>query len=55
MIKFIKHHMTSIVNIEIYPIISFLIFFSVFLLACWVAMRASKAHINTMENIPLED
>lgn len=55
MLKFIKYHMTSIGNIEIYPIISFLIFFSVFLLACWIAIKASKSHIQTMENIPLED
>jgi cytochrome c oxidase cbb3-type subunit IV len=55
MLKFIKHHMTSIGNIEIYPIISFLIFFTVFLLACWMALKASKSHIKEMENIPLED
>lgn len=47
--------MTSIGNIEIYPIISFLIFMAVFLMACWIAVKASKSHIQTMENIPLED
>ena len=55
MLKFIKHHMTSIGHIEIYPIISFLIFFALFLGACWLAFRATKEHIETMGNIPLED
>ncbi len=55
MLKFIKHHMTSIDNIEIYPLISFVMFFSIFIIACWMALRASKSHIETMSNIPLED
>jgi len=55
MLKFIKHHMTSIGHIEFYPLIAFLIFFSMFLCACWLAFRASKSHIDEMGNIPLED
>jgi len=55
MLKFIKHHMTSIGNIEIYPIISLLLFVTIFAAACWMAMRASKAHIAEMSNTPLED
>jgi cytochrome c oxidase cbb3-type subunit 4 len=55
MLKFIKHHMTSIGNIEIYPIISLLLFVTIFVAACWMAMRASKAHIAEMSNTPLED
>lgn len=55
MLKFIKHHMTSIGHIEIYPIISFIIFMVVFVMACWMAYSASKQHIEEMGNIPLED
>ncbi|MEQ8624945.1 MAG: CcoQ/FixQ family Cbb3-type cytochrome c oxidase assembly chaperone [Vicingaceae bacterium] len=55
MLKFIKHNMETIIGIEIFPIISFLIFFIFFIgLFIWVAgMR--KAEINTMASMPLED
>ena len=55
MLKFIKHHMTSIDGIEIFPVIS-LIIFSLFFLGLTVyVMRTKKDHINEMKNMPLED
>jgi len=55
MLKFIKHNMETILGIEIYPIISLLIFFTFFVgLAVW-AFTYNKEKINELSNIPLED
>ena len=54
MLKFIKHHMTGIEGIEIYPIISLLIFFIFFaLLFLWV-ITAKKDYIEQVSNLPFE-
>lgn len=54
MLKFIKHHMTGIEGIEIYPIISLLIFFTFFtLLFLWV-FTAKKNYIDEVSNLPFE-
>ncbi len=54
MLKFIKHHMETIAGIEIFPLISFLIFFTFFvLLLIWV-FRSSKEYIAEVEQLPLE-
>lgn len=55
MLKFIKHHMETIIGIEIFPIISFLIFFIFFcVLFIWVA-KMRKAEISMLSALPLED
>jgi len=55
MLKFIKHNMETIIGIEVFPIISFLIFFIFFIgLFVWVA-GMGKAEINSMAAMPLED
>ena len=55
MLKFIKHHMESITGIEIYPLISLLIFFIFFtVLIAWV-IRSDKDYIARMEHMPLEN
>ena len=54
MLKFIKHHVETIAGIEIFPLISFLIFFTFFvLLLIWV-FRSSKEYIDEVERLPLE-
>ncbi len=54
MLKFIKGHMESIDGIEVYPIISLLIFFLFFaVLLLWV-LTAKKNYITQVSNIPLE-
>lgn len=55
MLKFIKHHMTTIENIEIYPIISLLLFSSIFALVTIRAARMKKSEIEKLSNAPLED
>ncbi|WP_308993012.1 CcoQ/FixQ family Cbb3-type cytochrome c oxidase assembly chaperone [Mariniflexile litorale] len=55
MLKYIKGHMDSIAGIEIYPIISLLIFFTFFaLLFLWV-FTAKKDYIKTVSNIPFDN
>lgn len=55
MLKFIKHNMDTISGIEIYPIISLLIFFFFFVgLYFWV-FTYKKDKIIEMSNIPFSD
>ena len=54
MLKFVKGHMESIAGIEIYPIISLLIFFLFFVGLFWWVFTAKKDYITTLEQIPLE-
>ena len=54
MLKFIKHHMETIIGIEIYPIISLLIFFLFFIGIIYWVMRMDRKHIDEVGNLPLE-
>lgn len=55
MLKFIKGYVSSIDGIEIYPIISFIIFFVFFLAVTYFVISAKKSYIEELSNIPLED
>ncbi|GFZ77634.1 hypothetical protein GCM10011531_03680 [Aquaticitalea lipolytica] len=55
MLKFVKNHMESITGIEIYPIISLLIFFTFFVVLFWWVFTAKKEYINKVSNIPLDN
>ena len=55
MLKFIKSHMSTIGGIEIYPLISFIIFFVFFLIVAILVFRESKESIAKMSHLPLED
>lgn len=46
--------MDSISGIEIYPIISLIIFFSFFVILFWWVLTAKKEYINRVSNLPLE-
>lgn len=55
MLKFVKHNMETIAGIEIYPVISLLIFFIFFVaLYTWV-YTYSKDKISEMRNIPFTE
>ena len=54
MLKFIKGHMESITGIEIYPLISLVIFFTFFVVLFWWVFTSKKEYINKVSNIPLE-
>ena len=55
MLKFVKGNLENIDGVEIYPIISLLIFFIFFTVLFWWVFTVKKAHIKTVSNIPLED
>ena len=55
MLKFVKNHMDSISGIEIYPIISLLIFFGFFVVLFWWVLTAKKDYIDTVSNLPLDN
>ena len=55
MLKFVKNHMESIAGVEIYPIISLLIFFIFFVALFWWVFTAKKDYIKTVSNIPLDN
>ena len=54
MLKFVKNHMESITGIEIYPLISLVIFFTFFVVLFWWVATAKKDYINKVSNIPLD-
>jgi cbb3-type cytochrome oxidase subunit 3 len=55
MLKFVKHHMETISGIEIYPIISFLIFFAMFIGVTAYVIWQRKSHFDHMGMLPMED
>lgn len=50
-----KEILRSIENIEIYPIISLLIFFLFFIGMFWWVIKVDTKYTDHMKNIPLED
>lgn len=55
MLKYIKHNMETIDGIEIYPIISFLIFFTLFMAVLYFTIRKSKKSIEEVSLLPLDN
>jgi len=55
MLKFIKHNMETIAGIEIYPIISFLIFFTLFTSVLVYVIYQGKSYFDQVGALPLED
>ena len=54
MLRFIKHNLTSIDGVSIYPIISLLIFFLFFAFMLTYVIRMKKKDVNELSNIPFE-
>ena len=54
MLKFVKNHMESITGIEIYPLISLIIFFTFFIVLFWWVFTSKKEYIEKVSNIPFE-
>ncbi|WP_375252358.1 CcoQ/FixQ family Cbb3-type cytochrome c oxidase assembly chaperone [Dokdonia donghaensis] len=55
MLKFVKGNLENIDGVEIYPIISLLIFFVFFAALFWWVFTAKKSHIAEVSKIPLND
>ncbi|MDH5608767.1 MAG: CcoQ/FixQ family Cbb3-type cytochrome c oxidase assembly chaperone [Cyclobacteriaceae bacterium] len=55
MLKFITHHVDTIWGIEVFPLISFVIFFTFFVvLLIWV-FTSSKQEMNQIAQLPLDE
>lgn len=51
----IKEHLQSIIGVELYAIIGFLIFFVFFILITIHTIRMDKLRVRKLSEIPLED
>ena len=55
MLRFIKHNLTGILGVEIFPMISLLIFVLFFIVVIARVIRMSKAEVSELSDIPLND
>lgn len=55
MLKFIKGNLEIIDGVEIYPIISLLIFFIFFVALFWWVVTARKDYIEEVSSLPFEN
>lgn len=53
--KIVVNTLEQIAGVEIYPIISLIIFFVFFAIVFYLAMTSSKEYIDEMKNLPLDD
>lgn len=54
MLRLIKHHLTGIFGVEIYPMISLLIFTGFFAFVLYRVIRMRKSQVNELSNLPLD-
>jgi len=54
MFKFVKQYAESIDGINIYPMISLVIFFLFFVVLLYYVMKMDKAKVNEISRIPLD-
>jgi hypothetical protein len=55
MLKFIKHNLSSIDGVEIYPIVSLVLFFVVFITMVVFVIKLPKGKIDIVSQLPLEE
>ena len=55
MFKFIKQYAESIDRVNIYPIISLLIFFVFFIVVLYYVKKMDKSKVNEISQLPLEE
>lgn len=55
MLRFIKHNLSTIDGVSIYPILSLLIFVIFFIVVITYVVRMKKNEIAELSSIPLED
>lgn len=55
MLKFVKHNLETIAGVEIFPIISLLIFFLFFVALYTWTYTYKKEKINELSNLPFND
>jgi len=52
--KIVIHTMEQIAGVEIFPIISLLLFFVFFIIVGYMVLTADKKYIEEMKNLPLD-
>ncbi|MGB0915763.1 MAG: CcoQ/FixQ family Cbb3-type cytochrome c oxidase assembly chaperone [Crocinitomicaceae bacterium] len=55
MLRYIKHNLTGIDGVEIYPILSLLIFVLFFVIVIAFVVRMKKPEIDMLSAIPFDD
>ena len=55
MLKFIKHNLDGIDGIEIYPKISLLLFFAIFIAMLVFVLKLPKTNIDEISQLPLDN
>ncbi len=55
MLKFISHNFDGLDGIEIYPIISLLLFFIVFVTMLIIVIKMPKKNIDEISQLPLDE
>ena len=55
MLRYIKHHLDTISDVEIYPIISLLLFFIIFITMLIYVYKIPKNSIEEISNLPLDN
>lgn len=55
MLRFIKHNLTNIDGVEIFPLISMLIFVLFFAVVLTRVIKMSKAEVSEFSDMPLSD
>jgi len=53
--KIVMNTLSKIQGVELYPIISLLIFFIFFIVMAYFVFNLDKSYINDMKNMPLEE
>jgi len=54
MIRFVKHYFEGMADVEIYPIISLVLFFTVFITMLIYVLKIPKKSLENISNLPLE-
>ncbi len=52
--KLVSHYLQSISGVEIYPILSFFIFFVFFIAVTWFVIKLDKKYITEVSNYALD-
>lgn len=54
MLRFIKHNLTGMLHVEIYPLISLIMFTLFFAVMLWYVIKMSKNRVTEMSAMPLD-
>ena len=54
MLRFIKHNLTGMLGVEIYPLISLIMFTLFFAVMLWYVVKMSKNRVTEMSAMPLD-